>query len=70
MSIQRFPYTAMPPFSVGMPVVNVQLAHEECSLVTPALVDSGAAMNLLPFEYGEQLGFVWEEQRLSLSMGG
>ncbi len=27
-------------------------------------------MNLLPFECGQQLGFVWEEQRLSLPMGG
>ncbi len=70
MTMHRFPYTAMPPFSGGMPVVNVHLTHEACSLITPALVDSGAAMNLLPFEYGEQLGFVWEEQRLSLPMGG
>jgi hypothetical protein len=60
----------MPPFSGGMPVVNVHLAHEERSIITPALVDSGAAMNLLPFECGEQLGFIWEEQRLSLPMGG
>ncbi|MCP4348280.1 MAG: hypothetical protein GY795_22560 [Desulfobacterales bacterium] len=70
MSIQRFFYTPIPPFSGGMPVVNVDLAHEEFSLTTPALVDSGAAMNILPFECGEQLGFVWEEQRLYLPMGG
>ena len=70
MSGQRFPYTPMPPFSGGMPVVNVLLAHGEHSLVTPALVDSGAAINLMPFECGEQLGFVWHEQRLPLPMGG
>lgn len=70
MSIQRFPYTPMPPFSGGMPVVKVRLTHDTYSLVTPALVDSGAAMNLLPFECGEQLGFVWSEQRLALPMGG
>lgn len=70
MNAQRFPYTPMPPFSGGMPVVNIGLAHDDLSLMTPALVDSGAAMNLLPFEYGEQLGFVWAEQRLSLPMGG
>ncbi len=70
MNMQHFSYTPMPPFSGGMPVVNVDLAHEEFSLTTSALVDSGAAMNLLPFECGEQLGFVWEEQRLSLPMGG
>ncbi len=70
MNTQRFPYTPIPPFSCGMPVVTVHLAHETCSLVTTALVDSGAAMNLLPFEYGEQLGFMWNEQRLALPMGG
>lgn len=37
MNTQRFSYTPMPPFSGGMPVVNVDLAHEECSLTTPAL---------------------------------
>lgn len=70
MSVQRFPYTPMPPFSGGMPVVNVCLTHDECSCIVPALVDSGAAMNLLPFECGKQLGFVWNEQRLDLPMGG
>jgi hypothetical protein len=70
MSAQHFPYTPIPPFSRGMPVVTVRLAHEACSLITPALVDSGAAMNLLPFECGEELGFVWKEQRLALPMGG
>jgi hypothetical protein len=70
MSLQRFPYTPIPPFSGGMPVLDVRFTHAACSLVTPALVDSGAAMNLLPFECGEQLGFVWSEQRLALPMGG
>ncbi len=70
MRTQHFPYTPMPPFSGGMPVIEVCLAHNENSCVVPALVDSGAAMNLLPFECGEQLGFVWNEQRLSLPMGG
>lgn len=70
MNMQRVFYTPMPPFSGGMPVVNVSLTHGERSVMTPALVDSGAAINLLPFEYGEQLGFVWEAQRLPLPMGG
>ncbi|MDM8555738.1 hypothetical protein QUF75_13480 [Desulfococcaceae bacterium HSG7] len=70
MSIQRFPYTPMPPYAGGMPIIKVGLVHEEYSCDTLALVDSGAAMNVLPFEYGEQLGFVWNEQRLALPMGG
>ena len=70
MTKQRFSYMPMPPFSGGMPLLNVELAQNESSLTTLALVDSGAAINLLPFEYGEKLGFVWEEQRLALPMGG
>lgn len=70
MTSQHFSYTPTPPFSGGMPIVNVHLSNEGHSLITPALVDSGAAMNILPFEYGKQLGFVWEEQHLSLPMGG
>ena len=69
MSAQRFPYTPMPPFQVD--------AGRECAsrsrrvfVYYACLVDSGAAMNLLPFECGEQLGFVWNEQRLDLPMGG
>ena len=70
MTSQRFPYAPMPPFSGGMPVVTVRLTHERSSYNTHALVDSGAAMNLLPCECGEKLGFVWNEQRLALPMGG
>ena len=44
MTMQRFPYTPMPPFSGGMPILNVSLAYAKCSLITPALVDSGAAV--------------------------
>jgi hypothetical protein len=54
MSTQHFSYTPMPPFSGGMPIVNAPLANEGHSLIAPALVDSGAAMNILPFEYGQQ----------------
>ena len=67
---QQFSYTPLPPFSGGMPLIKVELAHHASSFTTLALVDYGAAMNLLPFEYGKQLGFVWEEQRLALPMGG
>lgn len=70
MSAQRFSYTPIPPFSGGMPVLNVRLTHDASSVITPALVDSGAAMNLLPFEYGEELGCIWNEQHLALPMGG
>jgi len=70
MTEKCFSYTPIPPFSLGMPVVNVCLAHHEKVISVPALVDSGAALNILPFDHGLRLGFKWEDQRLKLPMGG
>ncbi len=65
-----FVYTPIPPFSGGMPILNVRLSHDERDMFVPALVDSGAALNILPYDYGLELGFVWEKQRLPLPVGG
>jgi len=61
MTEKYFPYTPIPPFSLGMPVVNVCLTHQERAISVPALVDSGAALNILPFDHGLRLGFKWED---------
>ena len=34
------------------------------------LLDTGAAVNVLPFSLGEQLGFVWEEEKTPLALSG
>ncbi len=34
------------------------------------LLDTGAAVNVLPYPTGEQLGFVWEEQKTPLVLSG
>jgi tetratricopeptide (TPR) repeat protein len=34
------------------------------------LLDTGAAVNVLPYSLGEQLGFVWEQQRTSIVLSG
>lgn len=66
----RFAYTPHPQFPVGMPLVELQLSHASYSVVAPALVDSGAALNILPFDLGLQLGLNWERQTFPLDLGG
>lgn len=67
---KQFSYTAIPPFSGGMPIIIVRLSRSGRELSVPAIVDSGAALNILPYDYGLKLGLIWEEQRLLLPVGG
>lgn len=69
MSSQRFPYTPHPQFPVGIPFVN-RLGHSTKNMALPAVVDSGAALNVLPHDMGLSLGLDWEEQTYPLDMGG
>jgi len=67
---KQFSYTAIPPFAGGMPIIIIRLSRSGREISIPAIVDSGAALNILPYDYGLQLGFIWEEQRLMLPVGG
>lgn len=70
MTKQRFSYTQSPQLPVGMPLVNIQLSNNSKSVVATALVDSGAALNILPFDIGVELGLEWEKQTYPLDLGG
>jgi hypothetical protein len=67
---KQFSYTAIQPFAAGMPIIIIRLSRSGREISIPAIVDSGAALNILPYDYGLQLGFIWEEQRLMLPVGG
>ena len=41
-----------------------------CELSAPALVDSGAALNVLPFSVGTQLGLAWDQQTRTVELSG
>jgi len=68
--MQRFSYTPHPQFPVGMPLVAINLSHTSHHIVASALIDSGAALNILPFDLGIQLGLDWKRQNFSLDLGG
>ena len=51
------------------PVLPVAL-HGSATISAPALLDSGAAMNVLPFALGRELGFIWEDGLSLPRLGG
>ena len=68
--MQRFSYTPNPQFPVGMPLIDIQLTNGSNNLIASALVDSGAALNILSFDTGIELGLVWEDQTFPIDLGG
>ncbi|WP_238393430.1 hypothetical protein [Myxacorys almedinensis] len=53
-----------------MPYVPLALTLGDRSLEVTALLDTGASVNVLPYEIGLQLGAVWENQTISIPLSG
>jgi hypothetical protein len=53
-----------------MPRVPITLSLGAISLDALGLVDSGATVNVLPYELGVQLGASWDQQTIRLSLSG
>lgn len=69
----QFPFVPMPAGSFGtilMPFLPVRLTHAQVGLDEVALVDSGAALNVLPFDLGIRLGLNWSAPVPTLSLAG
>jgi hypothetical protein len=64
-SAQQFPYVPRDP-ALGQaslaPMLPLTLIGRQ-RVTTSGLVDSGAAVNVLPYALGVQLGFDWDQQR-------
>lgn len=69
---QQFPYVSRDP-SLGnaslAPMLPLTLLASR-QLATSGLVDSGAAINVLPYALGEQLGFDWDQELRSVELSG
>ena len=69
----RFAFTEVAP-SLGtlstLPYLPLTLTYQSQSLNVSGLLDTGSSVNVLPYEMGLALGAVWENQRLSLPLGG
>ena len=69
---QRFAYVPRDPTlgSFGLaPMLPCDLIGK-CLVPSIALVDSGAAVNVMPYSLGQSLGFDWDLQLKSLSLSG
>lgn len=69
----RFPFTVVRPDlgDLGQsPYLPLTLTYRNCSIVTQGLLDTGSSVNVLPYDLGLQLGANWEDQRVSLPLGG
>ena len=73
MTAHRFPYVQVDPsFGVAsaFPYVPITLTHRQHEIAASALVDSGAALSVLPYNVGLQLGAVWEQQTVPVKLSG
>ena len=66
------PSTIEFPFSddEALPTIPITLSHAGFSVIANALLDTGSAVNLLPYDIGLQLGAIWEEQTVRLPLAG
>ena len=53
-----------------MPFLPLTLTHGSSSVEVMALLDTGASVNVLPYELGLQLGAIWEEQTVEIELSG
>ncbi|NKC13177.1 MAG: retroviral-like aspartic protease [Gammaproteobacteria bacterium] len=70
---QRFPYVEIDS-SLGaasaLPYAPITLELDGNTADVSALVDSGAALSVLPYDVGVQLGAIWAEQPISIQLVG
>ncbi|MBE9213022.1 retroviral-like aspartic protease [Plectonema cf. radiosum LEGE 06105] len=54
----------------ALPQLPLTLTYQGSSIEVLALLDTGASVNVLPYSIGVQLGAVWEEQTVSVTLAG
>jgi hypothetical protein len=73
VNAQKFPYKIIDS-SLGMvdrmPYLPLILSLNGQSVNVEGLLDTGASVNVLPYELGQQLGLIWENETLSLVLSG
>ncbi len=73
VNAQTFPYKVIGS-SLGMvdrmPYLPLTLSLNDRSVKTEGLLDTGASVNVLPYELGLELGLIWESELLSVLLSG
>ncbi len=70
---QRFSFTEIDK-SLGvassLPYLPLTLNYQDTSLSVSGLLDTGATVNVLPYDIGRQLGAVWDQQVTPVHLTG
>ncbi len=70
---QRYPFVAADSVlgeASLRPYLPLTLTYQDQTVVTAGLLDTGAAVNVLPFRIGVELGAVWQQQTTTLQLTG
>lgn len=70
---EQYPFTAADSTlgEAGLrPFLPITLAYQERSATTLGLLDTGATVNVLPYQLGVELGAVWEQTTTTLQLTG
>lgn len=70
MRLQFTPLSSGTGLPVPMPILPIRLTRGTMTLDAEGLVDSGAMVNVLPFDLGVRLGLNWKSQTRNMSIGG
>jgi len=54
----------------SLPRISLTLTHGQRQVSVLGLVDSGATVNVLPYDTGIQLGAVWDDSKANIRLGG
>jgi hypothetical protein len=54
----------------AVPKMPLTLTYRNSSIDVLALLDTGASVNVLPYNVGVELGAVWEEQTMAVILAG
>lgn len=69
----RLYYTVVNPAlgdGSSLPLLPFALKHQQHAVSANGLVDSGAMVNVLPYQLGLQLGLVWARQTVPVQLTG
>lgn len=69
----RFPYTVTGPTQNefdSLPRLPLTLQMDRCRVEAVGLVDSGATVNVLPYDTGLQLGGLWDDRKATIKLAG
>lgn len=56
--------------AASLPYLPIELTLTNRTQLVEALVDSGSAVNVLPYDVGLQLGAIWEQQTIPVQLTG